>query len=91
MVCSVHPSELATVQCMSCVKLEIPVSQSYYCSPMCFLDVWQMFVTRHRHVAKTVKHTTTGGQEALKRLRICGSWLDFSSDQLFGENALVVE
>ncbi|XWS23884.1 hypothetical protein CRYUN_Cryun28dG0053800 [Craigia yunnanensis] len=91
MVCFLHPSELATVQCMSCVNLKIPVSQSFYCSPMCFLDAWKTRVKSHRHAANKAKQTTTGGQQALRRLRSCGSWPDFSSDLLLGENALVVE
>ncbi|EOY16008.1 Carbon catabolite repressor protein 4, putative isoform 1 [Theobroma cacao] len=90
-VCSVHPSKLATVQCMSCVKLEVPVDQSYHCSSQCFLDAWQMHVKLHSHAVKTEKQTATGGQQELRMLRSCGSWPDFSADQLFGENTLVVE
>ncbi|PPD71400.1 hypothetical protein GOBAR_DD31704 [Gossypium barbadense] len=32
-VCSVHPSEQATLQCLGCVKAKIPVAKSYHCSP----------------------------------------------------------
>ncbi|XP_022766389.1 carbon catabolite repressor protein 4 homolog 1-like [Durio zibethinus] len=91
MGCSVHPSKLATVLCMSCVKLEIPLSQCCHCSPMCLLDGWQIHEKRHCRAAKMIKQRTTGGQEELIRLRSCGSWPDFSSDQLHGENELVVE
>ncbi|GMH08223.1 hypothetical protein Nepgr_010063 [Nepenthes gracilis] len=40
-VCSVHPTEQATLQCLGCVKAKIPVAKSYHCSPKCFSDAWQ--------------------------------------------------
>ncbi|KAF9612083.1 hypothetical protein IFM89_038002 [Coptis chinensis] len=32
-ICSVHPSEQATLQCLGCVKAKIHVAKSYHCSP----------------------------------------------------------
>lgn len=91
MVCCVHIDKLATVQCMPCVKPEIPVCQSFYCSPTCCLTAWQKNLKCQHHAAKTVKQTATGGQPEVKRLRSCGSWPEFSSEQLIGENEEVVE
>ncbi|KAL6902409.1 hypothetical protein ACP4OV_005285 [Aristida adscensionis] len=31
-VCSVHPTEQATLQCLGCLKSKIPVAKSYHCS-----------------------------------------------------------
>ncbi|KAF9590645.1 hypothetical protein IFM89_035963 [Coptis chinensis] len=37
-ICSVHPFEQATLQCLGCVKAKIHVAKSYHCSPRCFSD-----------------------------------------------------
>nr|GMD00094.1 herbivore elicitor-regulated 1 [Ipomoea batatas] len=37
-ICSVHPSEQATLQCLGCVNAKIPVAKSYHCSPKCFAN-----------------------------------------------------
>ncbi|KAI4371956.1 hypothetical protein MLD38_010245 [Melastoma candidum] len=49
--CSVHPSEQATLQCMGCVKANIPLPKSYHCSPKCFSDAWQHHRVLHEHAA----------------------------------------
>ncbi|GJP85480.1 hypothetical protein CLOP_g15576 [Closterium sp. NIES-67] len=43
-VCSVHPNEPATLQCLGCVKAKLPIARSYHCSPLCFQSAWP----RHR-------------------------------------------
>ncbi|XVF64776.1 hypothetical protein PTKIN_Ptkin09bG0193800 [Pterospermum kingtungense] len=91
MVCCVHIDKLATVQCMPCVKPEIPVSETFYCSPMCFLTAWQKNMKCQHYAAKTIIQDTTCGQQAVRELRSCGSWPELSSDQLLGENEEVVE
>ncbi|CAI9754843.1 unnamed protein product [Fraxinus pennsylvanica] len=50
-VCSVHPSEQATLQCIGCVKAKIPVSKSYHCSSKCFSDAWQHHRLLHERAA----------------------------------------
>ncbi|XP_073526110.1 uncharacterized protein [Phyllobates terribilis] len=39
-VCSVHPTEQATLQCTGCMKAKIPDSKSYHCTPKCYTDAW---------------------------------------------------
>nr|GMC50877.1 carbon catabolite repressor protein 4 homolog 1-like [Ipomoea batatas] len=53
-ICSVHPSEQATLQCLGCVNAKIPVAKSYHCSAL--LSVLQI------HEAETnipVGHVST--------------------------------
>ncbi|XP_073005540.1 carbon catabolite repressor protein 4 homolog 1-like isoform X1 [Typha latifolia] len=40
-VCSVHPTEQATLQCLGCVQYNIPISKSYHCTAKCLSDAWQ--------------------------------------------------
>ncbi|KAK2990683.1 hypothetical protein RJ640_029358 [Escallonia rubra] len=53
-ICSVHPSEQATLQCLGCVKAKIPVAKSYHCSPKCFSDAWQHHRVLHERAASAV-------------------------------------
>ncbi|KAF5750546.1 DNase I-like superfamily protein isoform 1 [Tripterygium wilfordii] len=46
-ICSVHPSEQATLQCLGCIKAKVPVAKRYHCSPKCFSDAWQYHHTLH--------------------------------------------
>ncbi|KAE8701676.1 Carbon catabolite repressor protein 4-like protein 1 [Hibiscus syriacus] len=48
-VCSIHPSEQATLQCLGCLKAKIPVAKSYHCSPKCFSDAWKHHRVLHDH------------------------------------------
>ncbi|KAK9075827.1 hypothetical protein SSX86_004156 [Deinandra increscens subsp. villosa] len=52
-ICSVHPSEQATLQCLGCVKAKIPVAKSYHCTPKCFSDAWQHHRVLHERAAIT--------------------------------------
>ncbi|WZZ82955.1 hypothetical protein YC2023_103527 [Brassica napus] len=47
-ICSVHPTQQATLQCVFCSKRRSLVSKSYHCSPKCFVDAWQHHKTRER-------------------------------------------
>ncbi|KAK9271080.1 hypothetical protein L1049_026669 [Liquidambar formosana] len=89
--CSVHHVEVATVQCISCVTLKLPVKESYHCSTKCFSDAWKSHLARHRHAAETVSKTSNGDGQALGKLRSCGSWPAFGYTSLFGECSVVVE
>ncbi|KAI3782463.1 hypothetical protein L2E82_12510 [Cichorium intybus] len=53
-ICSVHPSEQATLQCLGCVKAKIPVTKSYHCTPKCFSDAWQHHRVLHERAASAV-------------------------------------
>ncbi|KAI7729472.1 hypothetical protein M8C21_020379 [Ambrosia artemisiifolia] len=53
-ICSIHPSEQATLQCVGCVKAKIPVAKSYHCSPKCFSDAWQHHRVLHERAASAV-------------------------------------
>ncbi|KFK35105.1 hypothetical protein AALP_AA5G236500 [Arabis alpina] len=50
-ICSVHPTEQATLQCVFCSKRRTLVSKSYHCSPKCFTDAWQHHRTLHERAA----------------------------------------
>lgn len=50
-ICSVHPTEQATLQCVFCSKRPALVSKSYHCSPRCFTDAWQHHKTLHERAA----------------------------------------
>ncbi|KAH9614207.1 hypothetical protein KSS87_019067 [Heliosperma pusillum] len=60
-VCSIHPSEQATLQCLGCVKAKLPVTKSYHCSPKCFSDAWQHHRVLHDRAASAVNEN--GGEE----------------------------
>ncbi|CAL5207599.1 unnamed protein product [Lathyrus oleraceus] len=53
-VCSIHPSEPATLQCLACLKPQIPVAKSYHCSPKCFRDAWPHHRALHERAANVV-------------------------------------
>ncbi|KAJ3673918.1 hypothetical protein LUZ60_005910 [Juncus effusus] len=50
-VCSIHPTETATLQCLGCLKAKLPISKSYHCSPKCFSDAWQHHKALHERAA----------------------------------------
>ncbi|KAL8191682.1 hypothetical protein R6Q57_028413 [Mikania cordata] len=53
-ICSVHPSEQATLQCLGCVKAKLPIAKSYHCTTKCFSDAWQHHRVLHEHAASAV-------------------------------------
>ena len=78
-VCSVHPSELATVQCMECVKAKIPVSKSFHCSPKCYSDSWGHHRALHARAASAVHENETGDDELFGRLGSTGGLVGSTS------------
>ncbi|KAF8403947.1 hypothetical protein HHK36_012054 [Tetracentron sinense] len=72
-VCSVHPSEQATLQCLGCVKAKIPVAKSYHCSPRCFSDAWQHHRVLHDRAASAVNENGTEEEELFGRFNSSGS------------------
>ncbi|OAY40659.1 carbon catabolite repressor protein 4 homolog 1 [Manihot esculenta] len=72
-VCSVHPSEQATLQCLGCVKAKIPVAKSYHCSPKCFSDAWQHHRVLHDRAASAVNENGNEEEELFGRFNSSGS------------------
>eukprot|EP00899_Mesostigma_viride_P011811 jgi/Mesvir1/20630/Mv14856-RA.1 len=48
-VCSVHPGERATVQCILCIKAGVLPHKTYHCSPKCFVASWPQHMAMHSH------------------------------------------
>mmetsp|Transcript_35685 Transcript_35685/g.43022 ORF Transcript_35685/g.43022 Transcript_35685/m.43022 type:complete len:566 (+) Transcript_35685:143-1840(+) len=46
-VCSVHSTELATLQCVLCLKNKVPVHKSYHCTQKCFQAHWEQHKALH--------------------------------------------
>ncbi|KAL6141561.1 hypothetical protein ACLB2K_059849 [Fragaria x ananassa] len=72
-ICSVHPSEQATLQCLGCVKAKLPVSKSYHCSPKCFSDAWQHHRVLHDRAASAVNENGNEEEEVFGRFNSSGS------------------
>ncbi|KAF8398544.1 hypothetical protein HHK36_017474 [Tetracentron sinense] len=72
-ICSVHPSEQATLQCLGCVKAKIPVAKSYHCSPRCFSDAWQHHRVLHERAASAANENGTEEEELFGRFNSSGS------------------
>ncbi|XP_044509056.1 carbon catabolite repressor protein 4 homolog 1-like [Mangifera indica] len=72
-VCSVHPAEQATLQCVACVKAKIPVAKSYHCSPKCFSDAWQHHRVLHDRAASSVNENGNEEEELFGRFSSTGS------------------
>ncbi|KAJ6846550.1 carbon catabolite repressor protein 4-like protein 1-like [Iris pallida] len=62
-VCSVHPTEEATLQCLSCVKAKVPIAKSYHCSPKCLSDVWQHHRVLHERALSILSENGTEEDE----------------------------
>lgn len=72
-ICSVHPSEQATLQCLGCIKAKIPVAKSYHCSPKCFSDAWQHHRVLHDRAASSANENGNEDEELFGRLNSSGS------------------
>ncbi|PKA45588.1 Carbon catabolite repressor protein 4 like 1 [Apostasia shenzhenica] len=46
-VCSIHPTERATLQCVVCLKARVPSAKTFHCSTRCFSDAWQHHLVMH--------------------------------------------
>ncbi|CAH9100697.1 unnamed protein product [Cuscuta europaea] len=66
-ICSVHPSEQATLQCIGCVKAKIPVAKSYHCSTKCFANSWQHHRILHEHAASAANDNANEEEEVFVR------------------------
>ncbi|GFY95380.1 DNAse I-like superfamily protein [Actinidia rufa] len=72
-ICSVHPSEQATLQCLGCVKAKIPVAKSYHCSSKCFSDAWQHHRVLHERAASAINENGNEEEELFGRFNSTGS------------------
>ncbi|XP_023527597.1 carbon catabolite repressor protein 4 homolog 1-like [Cucurbita pepo subsp. pepo] len=66
-VCSVHPSEQATLQCLGCVKAKIPAFKSYHCTTKCFSDSWQHHRVLHDRAASAMNENGNEEEELFGR------------------------
>ncbi|CAM0146696.1 unnamed protein product [Urochloa decumbens] len=66
-VCSVHPTEQATLQCIGCLKSKIPVAKSYHCSAKCFSDAWQHHKVLHERAISALNENGTEEEELFGR------------------------
>ncbi|KAF5190294.1 Carbon catabolite repressor protein, partial [Thalictrum thalictroides] len=62
-VCSVHPLEQATFQCLGCIKAKVPTSKSYHCSSRCFSDAWQHHRVLHDRAANAINENGAEEEE----------------------------
>lgn len=69
--CSIHRDKLATLQCSSCVTLNLPVEESYYCSTICFIKAWRKHRVSHDRAYETDRTTN---EKTGRGLGSCGSW-----------------
>lgn len=81
-VCSVHPSEQATLQCLVCLKAKIPAAKSFHCSPKCFSDAWQHHRALHDRATNAGNENGTEEEELFGRF---GSGLSGSAPTV-GQN-----
>ncbi|KAL6555472.1 Carbon catabolite repressor protein 4 1 [Orobanche gracilis] len=72
-VCSVHPTEQATLQCLGCVKAKLPVAKSYHCSPKCFAGAWQHHRVLHERAASAVNENGNEDEEIFGRFNSISS------------------
>ncbi|KAG8367961.1 hypothetical protein BUALT_Bualt16G0127100 [Buddleja alternifolia] len=78
-VCSVHPTEQATLQCLACVKAKIPVSKSYHCTSKCFSNAWQHHRVLHERAASAAKENGNEEEEIYGRFNSTSSTTSGSS------------
>ncbi|RDY07175.1 Carbon catabolite repressor protein 4-like 2 [Mucuna pruriens] len=71
-VCNVHPSEHATLQCLGCLKAKIPVAKSYHCTPKCFSDAWQHHRVLHDRAASAINENGNEEEELFGRFNNFG-------------------
>ncbi|KAL6649281.1 hypothetical protein ACP70R_013505 [Stipagrostis hirtigluma subsp. patula] len=72
-VCSVHPTEQATLQCLGCLKSKIPVAKSYHCSAKCFSDAWQHHRVLHERAISALNENGTEEEELFGKFGSGGS------------------
>ncbi|VAH15721.1 unnamed protein product [Triticum turgidum subsp. durum] len=66
-ICSVHPMEQATIQCLGCLKSKIPAAKSYHCSAKCFSDAWQHHKVLHERASSALNENGAEEEELFGR------------------------
>ncbi|CAM8883403.1 unnamed protein product [Rhodiola kirilowii] len=80
--CSVHHSKMAKLQCVPCVRHNIPVQDSYHCTSGCFADAWPRHRDSHHHAGETVDWASCDQSQTntLIELEDCNhEWFNFES------------
>lgn len=72
-VCSVHPTEPATLQCIECSKLKLPENKSYHCSSQCFVDSWTIHRAIHNYASTVIRETHNEDDDCSERFNSTGS------------------
>ncbi|KAG0492715.1 hypothetical protein HPP92_006113 [Vanilla planifolia] len=72
-MCSVHPTEQATLQCLGCLKAKIPIARSYHCLSKCFADAWQHHRVLHERASNSVNENGAEDDELFGRFGSTGS------------------
>eukprot|EP00249_Psilotum_nudum_P023553 c28921_g1_i1 orf=356-2137(+) len=72
-VCSVHPTEPATLQCLECSKLKLPGNKSYHCSSQCFKDSWKLHRAIHAYAASIIRDNPNEDDEPFYCFNSTGS------------------
>ncbi|KAE9619497.1 putative poly(A)-specific ribonuclease [Lupinus albus] len=88
-VCSIHPSEQATLQCLGCVKARLPVAKSYHCTPKCFSDAWQHHRVLHDRAASAASENGNEDEELYGRFNSSGSGISNSSLSASASSAIL--
>ncbi|XP_076909917.1 carbon catabolite repressor protein 4 homolog 1-like [Bidens hawaiensis] len=79
-ICSVHPSEQATLQCLGCVKAKLSVAKSYHCTPKCFSDAWQHHRVLHERAASAVNENGNEEEDIYGRFNNATSGVNNSNN-----------
>ncbi|KAG8091586.1 hypothetical protein GUJ93_ZPchr0012g20303 [Zizania palustris] len=72
-ICSIHPMEQATIQCLGCIKSKIPVAKSYHCSAKCFTDAWLHHRVLHERPSNALGENGVEEEELFGRFGSGGS------------------
>ncbi|KAI3801410.1 hypothetical protein L1987_29515 [Smallanthus sonchifolius] len=84
-ICSVHPSEQATLQCLGCVKAKLPIAKSYHCTPKCFSDAWQHHRVLHERAASAVNENGNEEEDIYGRFNNTASGMNNNNNNANGQ------
>ncbi|KAI7732547.1 hypothetical protein M8C21_024153 [Ambrosia artemisiifolia] len=84
-ICSVHPSEQATLQCLGCVKAKLPVAKSYHCTTKCFSDAWQHHRVLHERAASAVNENGNEEEDIYGRFNNTTSGINNNNNNTNGQ------
>ena len=76
---------------MTCVALDMPVRESYFCSNQCFLDMWPQHKACHCRTTESVSKGSNNCYSLRGRLRRSGFWANSGIGSVFGESETLME